>query len=81
MATTLKLGSMAVLLMGLQAIALGIDPAGAEVGSELQFQSPTQWSAFPGIIFNAKDDEDPDMDLGGPDGTGGAGGRCADFLH
>ena len=76
MDTTLKLGSMAVLLMGLQAIALGIPPARAEVETQPQFQSASQWPAMSRIIFNK--DEEPDVDPEDPN-TDAAGGRCVDF--
>lgn len=78
MDTTLKLGSMAVLLMGLQAIALGIPPARAEVERQPQFQSASQWPAISRIIFNANKEDEPDVDPEDPD-TDTAGGRYVDF--
>lgn len=77
MDTTLKIGSMAVLLMGLQAIAIGIEPASAQVGREPQLQSALQWSAISGIISNPSQD-DLDVPPGDPD-TEAGGGRCVDF--
>ncbi|NER32800.1 MAG: hypothetical protein F6J93_01755 [Oscillatoria sp. SIO1A7] len=73
---TLKLGSMAVLLIGLQAIALGIPPARAEVERQPQFQSASQWPAISRIIFNKE--EEPDVDAEDPK-TDAAGGRYVDF--
>ena len=78
MATTLKLGSMAVLLMGLQAIALGIEPARSQVEREPQLQSAIQWSAIPRIISNPSEG-DLDVPPGDPETETGGVGHCVDF--